>query len=132
MNVNKIMVDKNDNKKADKAFERQFELITNNNVYLMGRPDITSKQDMKKVELNKYVMQQNVALGYNNMMDKNQPKEPVGSNIDSIHSRTFASIDTIIPPNIYHNFATSTREHKKEINYNITDRNSVRIEKKYY
>ena len=131
MNVHKI-VDKNDNKKADKTMERQFELITNNNVYIMERPGTTFKRDTKNVELNKYIMEQRVSFGYNNMNDKNQPTKPMRNNIDSIYSRTFDSIDTLIPNNIYHNFATSTRDHKKEINYNITDRNSVRIEKKYY
>ena len=131
MNVHKIIVDKNDNKKADKTMERQFELITNN-VYIMERPGTTFKRDTKNVELNKYIMEQRVSFGYNNMNDKNQPTKPMRNNIDSIYSRTFDSIDTLIPNNIYHNFVTSTRDHKKEINYNITDRNSVRIEKKYY
>ena len=66
MNVHKIIVDKNDNKKADKTMERQFELITNNNVYIMERPGTTFKRDTKNVELNKYIMEQRVSFGYNN------------------------------------------------------------------
>ena len=51
---------------------------------------------------------------------------------NNISNRVFSNFDSKLPPNIYQNFSESTRDHKKEINYNINDRHNVRVKKEYY
>ena len=134
---NNILVNKNDNKMADKTFQRNNQINTQMSNHIFDRPQSSIEtRDFKESnrQFNQFVLPQKVSLGYNDMRDQSkQSNNTMNKDFGSkISNRLFENVDDILPPNIYHNFATSTRDHKKEINYNISDRNDLVVEKTHF
>ena len=122
----KIIYAKNSNNLGKKQFERQTQIyneIHKNNFSYIERPKYSSKNESNlNVDFSRYMFGGKASLGYNFIYEQNNQKNQLPEKKDNF-SR-FKVNDSVLPPNIYHNFSTSTRLNKKLNNYDINKRNT--------
>lgn len=125
----KIIYNKNKNMVGKRYLERNKQVyneIHKNNVSYIERPQYSQKCDSNlNINFSRYMMGGKASLGYNNFKEENNTNQ-FNKNFDeqSIKKNRIDLNDSILPPNIYHNFSESTRLKRNHINYDINIRNT--------
>lgn len=124
----KIIYNKNKNLVGQKHLERNNQIynqIHKNNVSYIERPQYSQKCESNlNIDFSRYMMGGKPSLGYNNFKEKKNNTNQFTKNLNEKNINRIKLNDSILPPNIYHNFAESTRLKRSHINYDINMRNT--------
>ena len=122
-----------------KHFERNMQMyneIHKNNVSYIERPQYSSKCESNlNINFSRYMTNGKASLGYNNFKNENNKidnkiDKKIDNKIDNKINNQNKNLkkkylnESILPPNIYHNFSEYTRLKKHTINYDINRGNT--------